>query len=127
MSKPSRWKPRPLLDESPWSLLPDVGLSQAAGRLVQGVLLLGVAAVYLILQRDALEVAMTGLCSAWSLRYVTRRLGGREAQIGTARITPDSPFQGRLLMDVLGLLMLTLALLALLIGMGGWRRVLGAP
>lgn len=127
MSKPSGWEPKPLLDESPWSLLPALGMSTRTGWVVQSVLLVAAATVYVILQRTAYEVAAAWFCSAWSLRYVTQRLGGREAQLGTARITPDSPFQARLLMDVAVLAMFTLALLALLFGHDGWRRLLGAP
>ena len=126
MSKPSRWEPKPLSDDNPWSLVPIVGLSTKAGWLMQVGLFVVAVIVFLSLNRTIKEVAFTWFCAAWSLRYLTHRLGGREAQFGVPRIWPDSSFQERLLMDTLVLAVFAMSILTLLLGYDGWRRLLGA-
>jgi hypothetical protein len=107
-------------------LLPALGLSTRTGWLLQGVLFVVAVTVYFTLQRTAPEVAFTWFCSAWSLRYLTQRLGGSEAQLGVPRITPDSSFQERLLVDTAALAMFITSFLVLLLGHQGWRQLLGA-
>ena len=125
MPKRSRWEPKPLLDDNPWSLVPSIALSIKAGWFMQVGLLLVAAIVYVSLNRSIMELGIAWFCAAWSLRYLTNRLGGREAQLGVPRIWPDSSFQERLLVDTFALAMFAMSILALVLGTDGWRPLLG--
>jgi hypothetical protein len=126
MSRRSRWEPKPLLEENPWSLLPNIGLSVKTGWLLQGALPILLIVVYLALQRSIDEALLVWLLSAVSLGGLTQRLGGREVWFGAACVTPESTFQERLAVDIAMLAMFAISLLVLLIGFEGWRRLIGA-
>lgn len=126
MSRRSRWEPKPLLDENPWSLVPSVGLSARAGWLMQVGLVTVAILVYVSVERTLGQLAFAWFCSAWSFRYLTQRLGGREAQFGVSRVSSESSFQERLLMDIAVLAAFAISALALFFGVDGWRSFLAA-
>jgi hypothetical protein len=111
MSTPNPWKPKSLLDEHPWSLIPDVGLSKGASRasLVAWLVLVAVAATLSVASwQSLLSGAIAG---SWAVYYVAARLGGRPAMTGgaSAAIRSDSSFQARLAFDVTSLLVFAIA------------------
>ena len=123
--KRSRWKSDRFLEWHPWSLLRDIGLSSRSGWYLQAVLLACPLIAYTVDHRSIGELLFAWLTAAYTLRYITQRLGGREAQLGIPRVTRDTTFQGRLSLDVLAIAIFGLAGLALLVGYDGWRTLVG--
>ncbi|EGJ11842.1 hypothetical protein RBXJA2T_16007 [Rubrivivax benzoatilyticus JA2 = ATCC BAA-35] len=97
-----------------------------AGWLMQVGLVTVAILVHVSVERTLGQLAFAWFCSAWSLRYLTQRLGGREAQFGVSRVSSESSFQERLLMDTAVLAAFTISALALFFGVDGWRMFLAA-
>lgn len=105
------WEPKPLLDEHPWSLIPNLGLSKGAS-LASFLAWCGVVAVVAVLGFSSLQSLVAGaIAGAWAVHYIGARLGGRPAITGgaSAPVRHDSPFQARLAFDVIALLALAAA------------------
>ncbi len=111
MSDPNPWEPKPLLDEHPWSLIPNFGLSKRASNasLAAWIAVVALTAAFgLSSWQSLIAGAIAGL---WAVHYVGARLGGRPAITGgaSAPIRSDSPFQARLAFDVIALVVLATA------------------
>ena len=126
MGKRNRWEPRPLLQENPWSLIPSIGLTKPLAWITRG---LWVAITIMSILTRPVEwqsTAGVGLLGILAMFYITQRLGAREATLGAGvHVTPDSPFEIRLLADSLCLFMLLFAVVVLLFGMHAVRALLG--
>jgi hypothetical protein len=103
---------------NPWSLLPNLGLS-VRGAVQAQVIWFAYAVIFLLIRPTHwVEISLAWAGGAWMVFYITQRLGGREAMLlGVApRITPDSPFQMRLMSDIL--YVLALVFIAAIIAFG---------
>ena len=108
MRKPNPWEPKPLLDDHPWSLLPNLGLPRSFG-LAAVAVWIGLAGVVAVLESHPwLRVFATAVLGAWAVHYICARLGGRFALVGGAAppIRQDSAFQARLAFDVMSIVVL---------------------
>ena len=105
MKTPNPWEPKPLLEDHPWSLFPNLRLP----RLIEFAAItvwVGVVGVVAILEAHSwLRVFPTALLGAWAVHYICARLGGRVALVGGAAppIRQDSAFQARLAFDIMSI------------------------
>jgi hypothetical protein len=114
----TRWEPKLPIDVHPWSLLPSIGLSRRATVIAEVLWLAYAIAFYVNHASQHYVFWVLVLLGGWSLRYIADRLGGRAAKpLGAApQITPDSPFQFRLIADISGLCMLAVAAAFIAVG-----------
>ena len=122
MRKRSRWEPKPLLDEHPWSLLKNMGLTKRGRWISQSLLSAFAVTVAVVTDRHALEVAFAWFVSAWALRYICHRLSGMEAQLGVPRVNEESSFQARLSLDLFASIMFLLGVATLVFS---WASIRG--
>jgi hypothetical protein len=118
VSKQSPWQPRELLEEHPWSLFSNVGLSD--WHIVSSQLLWAAASVGALSLRHLpwFPLSIAWFVGAWSLLYIALRLGGNQAYVFLSRysIGSDSIFQARLACDLLHLVLLSGAAAELIFG-----------
>jgi hypothetical protein len=108
MKKPNPWEPKPLLDDHPWSLFPNLGLPRFIEFAAIAVWV-GVVGVVATLEGHSwLRVFPTAMLGAWAVHYICARLGGRSAIVGGAAppIRPDSAFQARIAFDIMSVVVL---------------------
>ena len=112
----SRWDPKPPLDVNPWSLIPNIGFSRRGTLVAEAFWIAYVAGFFLYRWGNPAVFLAFGFLGGFALYYISDRLGGRVAkELGAApRIDADSPFQMRLIADVLhiGALVLSASVIA---------------
>ena len=108
MKKPNPWEPKPLLDDHPWSLLPNLALPQIVQFAAIAVWIVLMATVAINEGHSWQRVIPTGTLGAWATYYISARLGGRVAHVGGAAppVRPDSAFQARLAFDAISIVAL---------------------
>jgi hypothetical protein len=118
VSKQSPWQPRELLEEHPWSLLSNVGLSDWHIVTSQLVWVAGCVAALSLRHLPWFPLSIAWFVGAWSLLYIALRLGGNRAYVFLSRhsISSDSIFQARLACDLLHLVLLSGAAAELVFG-----------
>ena len=111
MSNPNPWEPKPLLDDHPWSLIPNKKLPVGTARLLLAAWFAVVLLTTLFGSPFWMSLVAGAIAGAWAVHYVCARLGGRPATTGGASspIRPDSPFQARLAFDILSVLVFATA------------------
>ncbi len=121
-----RWRPRPLLDENPWSLLRSVGLRQRTAHIVLLGWVIAVAAALAIHKPLSWGYAGVGFMGLLMLRYILQRLQGVPAEFtgpGEA-ITEDWSFQIRLAADVASILFFALIVATLVFGFAAIKSLI---
>jgi hypothetical protein len=115
MAERNPWEPKPWLEERPWSLLPNLGLPRWAAGAAVSLWLVVVAGAYLAVAPGWPRLVPTAGLGSWSVYYLACRLGGRAAPTGGASpsIRVDSPFQARLAFDIMAIVVLVTAAIAL--------------
>jgi hypothetical protein len=115
MAERNPWEPKQWLEERRWSLLPNVGLAAWAAYAALVVWLGVVLAALFATAPEWWRLLPAGTVGAWSVYYMARRLGGRDAPTGGASsaVRVDSPFQARLAFDIMAIVVLITAAAAL--------------
>jgi len=126
MTNRSPWRPQRLLDESDWSLIPDIGLTTRVGWSIRALWLVVAALAAALRTEHLIEVGLMWLLGAHSLFYVTQRLGGREGKFGTTRVGSESTFYERLIGDSASILFLLIAIAAMVFGIQSFRSLWSA-
>jgi hypothetical protein len=108
MKKRNPWEPKPLLDDHPWSLFPNIDLPRFVEFMAVAIWIGLVGVIAVLKAHSWLRVLPTAVLGAWALHYICARLGGRAAHVGGAAppIRPDSPFQARLAFDFMSIVVL---------------------
>jgi hypothetical protein len=112
MAERNPWEPKPLLEERPWSLLPNLGVPAWSARAALVAWLCVVVVAQLAAAPGWPRLFPGAIGGAWSVYYVACRFGGRAAPTGGASpsIKVDSPFQARLAFDLIAVVVLLVAL-----------------
>jgi hypothetical protein len=113
-----RWKPRELLEEHPWSLFADVGLSDWHVVSSQLLWAVGCVAALSVRQHHWFALSIAWFVGAWAVLYIALRLSGNKAYVFLSRhsISSESIFQARLTSDLIHLVLLSSAAAELLFG-----------
>ena len=108
MKKRNPWEPKPLLDDCPWSMFPNIGLPRFVGFMAVAFWIGLVGIVAVLEAHPWLRVLPSAILGAWAVYYICARLGGGAAFVGGAAppIRPDSAFQARLAFDFMSIVVL---------------------